>query len=111
MRTRRPRNPRRRSFTTLIMLGLAAVMVTGCSTGYQTAYDPTNASVYNTPDDDGMLVFTLSASDTLGRHLYHDEFQGTQVVAIQMTEPGFEYAEAPTDPTDEEVVSVPTDYE
>ncbi|MAE60335.1 MAG: hypothetical protein CMJ49_03160 [Planctomycetaceae bacterium] len=91
---------------------MAAVLITGCSSSYSTAYDPSTAyEVFDTPDADGMLVFTLSASDTLGRHLYHDEFQNTQLVAIQVEDPGWNYAEGDSPETSEVIVDVPTPYE
>ena len=101
-----------KAMKTICGLAVAAALMAGCSSeSAQNTCDPYDlGSVYVTPDDTGLLQYSLSASDCLGRTVYRQQFTQAAVVSIQVTEPSMQLASATPEPEAPTVASVDTDY-
>ena len=83
----------------IFSVGVATMLMVGCSSDTaQKTTDPGDLGyVYVTPDNTGLLQYSLSASDMLGRTVYREQFTHSPIVSIQVTEPTMELASM-TDP-------------
>ena len=100
-----------RMIRTIVGIGVAAILIVGCSS--DSAMNTTSPSAIHTaavdvtPDNSGLLQYSLSASDALGRTVYRERFTQAAVVSIQVTEPTMELAVAPTE--EPSIATVPED--